>query len=322
MAELARSGLRCGGCGTEIAPALLACPACRQLVHAGELKRLAAEALASEERSDAAGALAAWRGALALLPPGTRQHETVAASVARWTAAAPAAPDARSTPAWVRRLGPIAVVAFGAWKLVGIAKLAPLLSVLASFGVYWQLWGWRFAAGFVAAIYVHELGHVVALRRAGIPASAPMFIPGIGAFVRMHSAPSDPRTDARVGLAGPVAGLAATLVLFGIATSTGAPLARALAHASAVVNLFNLVPIWSLDGSRGFAALVGWQRVGIALVTAGALATTNEGILWLVLIVAALRAFSPRVPEEPDHAAFGVFAGLVAGLTWVAFAAR
>ena len=55
-----------------------------------------------------------------------------------------------------------------------------------SLGVYWQLWGWKFALGFVLALYVHEMGHVAALRRYGVRASAPMFIPLLGAFVRLE----------------------------------------------------------------------------------------------------------------------------------------
>jgi len=323
MPEAARAPRSCAACGTELPEVLLACPACRQLVHAGELKRLAAEAGAAADRGDGAAALAAWRKALALLPPGTRQHGAVREEVARWSAAVPAAAHPpREAPPWAKRLGPVAVIALGAWKLLGVAKLGSVLSLLASFALYWQTWGWRFAAGFLGSIYLHELGHVVALRRAGIPCSAPMFVPGVGAYIRMHRAPPDARTDARVGLAGPAAGAAVALALYALARLMGSPLALALAHAGAVVNLFNLVPVWSLDGARGFSALTRAQRLGIVALTGGALYATNEGILWLVLIVAALRLLSSRAPERGDGGAFAGFAALVVALSALARWAR
>src|SRR5512133_3951693 len=111
----------------------------------------------------------------------------------------------------------------------------------------------------MASLYLHELGHVVALRRAGIPASPPMFIPGFGAYVRMHQAPADGHTDARVGLAGPLVGLAVAALCYALAAATGSSLLLAVAHAGAILNLFNLVPLWSLDGSRGFSPLTRGQ---------------------------------------------------------------
>ena len=64
--------------------------------------------------------------------------------------------------------------------------------------------GIGFGVGLIASIYVHEMGHVFALRLYGIRATAPMFVPGLGALVRLHQYPIDAREDARVGLAGPV----------------------------------------------------------------------------------------------------------------------
>lgn len=188
--------------------------------------------------------------------------------------------------------------------------------------MYWQSWGWKFAALFLGSIYLHELGHVAALRRAGIPASAPMFIPGLGAYVRMHRAPPDARTDARIGLAGPVVGAAVAVALYGVAALTGSGLLRAVAHAGAVVNLFNLTPVWSLDGARAFNALTQAQRFAIVALTGTALYLTDEGILWLVLVVGALRMLSPRAAERADQRAFATFAGLVVVLSLLAQHAR
>ena len=148
--------------------------------------------------------------------------------------------------------------------LLGLTKLNTLLSMLASIGVYWLLYGWKFGLGFVLSIYVHEMGHVTALARYGIPASAPMFIPGFGAFVRLKAYPASAGEDARVGLAGPLWGLGAAVACMGIGQATGSGLFTALARVGAWINMFNLIPIWQLDGGRGFRALTRQHRMLIA----------------------------------------------------------
>jgi len=86
--------------------------------------------------------------------------------------------------------------------LLGLTKLSTLGSMLAFLGVYWSMFGWKFALGFVLCIYVHEMGHVAELRRFGIAASAPMFIPGLGAFVSLKQLPANVMQDSRVGWPG------------------------------------------------------------------------------------------------------------------------
>src|SRR6202140_3907391 len=96
----------------------------------------------------------------------------------------------------------LVILTKGKLVLLGLTKLNTLLSMLVSIGFYWALYGWKFGLGFVLSIYVHEMGHVMALARYGIPASPPMLIPGFGAFVRLKAYPALPGEDARVGLAG------------------------------------------------------------------------------------------------------------------------
>src|SRR6266487_2072067 len=73
-----------------------------------------------------------------------------------------------------------AILAFLA-KAKAILLLLPKLKLLATFGsafvsiaAYSLLWGWPFAAGFVVLLFLHEIGHVIQLRREGVQASAPM----------------------------------------------------------------------------------------------------------------------------------------------------
>src|SRR5439155_26028416 len=103
-------------------------------------------------------------------------------------------------------------------------------------------------------------GHVSALRRYGIAATAPMFIPGFGALVRLKQYPASPAEDARVGLAGPLWGTLASVAFFATGLATHWPSLIAIARVGAWLNLFNLIPIWQLDGGRGFNALSRAQR--------------------------------------------------------------
>ncbi len=316
---------RCGGCGAELGPGLLSCPACHRLVHADELKRLAAAAEQAEAAGDLATARAQWRQAHDLLPPATRQAQSVADRIAALNRRLDGQPGsdpgvAAHRPAWVKALGPFGVVLFFAFTkgkllLLGLTKAGTLLSMLAAFGVYWTAWGWRFALGLVVSIYVHEMGHVAALRRYGIAASAPMFLPGVGAFVRMKQRPADPVEDARVGLAGPIWGLFAAVVCYGVFLLTGSPVWAAIARTGAWINLFNLLPLGTLDGGRGFAALSSAQRLGLALILGVAWGMTHDGLLALLGLVAAARSLVGTQTERSDGRTFVEFAGLVVALS-------
>src|SRR6185436_10027843 len=122
-------------------------------------------------------------------------------------------PDAVSTP---RRRGLIgSAIAIGALLLgklkflgllAGALKLKTFATMALTIGVYAAQSGVAFATGFVLLIFVHELGHVIQLRREGIPASAPVFIPFVGAFVAMRGLPRDAYVEAKVGIAGPILG--------------------------------------------------------------------------------------------------------------------
>ena len=324
----AARGTTCAGCGTELASTLLRCPACRRLVHANTLTRLAAEAEAHEAAGRRDEALALWRQALELLPADAAQVPTIQQRVGALAAAGgdrPAAP----APDFARRFGPVlGGLLLVLWKakflvvliltkakflLLGLTKMGTLLSMLAAAGVYWTLWGWKFALGIVGSIYVHEMGHVAALRRYGIKASAPMFIPGIGAVIRLRQHPATPGEDARVGLAGPLWGLGAALAAYGIYRATGSAIWGAIAHFGAWVNLFNLLPFWQLDGGRGFRALTRrqrWMATG-ALVAIWAL--TSEPLLVLLALAGAANALAAG-PDEPDTGALGAYVGLALAL--------
>jgi Zn-dependent protease len=173
----------------------------------------------------------------------------------------------------------------------------------------------------VFSIYIHEMGHVLTLREYGIPASAPMFIPGFGAFIRLKQLRITPIQDARVGLAGPIYGLGAAAFALAAGYVTGAKAWDAIAHFGAVINLFNLVPVWQLDGGRGFASQTRQQRL-LILVTAGVLWwVTGEVMLGLVTLGAGYRLFTKDPAAAPDNVGMAQFLGLLAALSAVAMLA-
>src|SRR5262249_35422736 len=132
--------------------------------------------------------------------------------------------------------------------LLGLTKLSTLTTMLGAMGVYWALYGWKFAVGLVLAIYIHEMGHVWELRRFGIAATAPVFIPGFGALVMLKQRPPTVGQDARVGLAGPIWGMVTACATLALFWATNAPIWAALTRFGAWINLFNLIPVWQLDG--------------------------------------------------------------------------
>lgn len=319
-------------CGTELTAARLVCPACHRLVHAEKLKGLAEQAEVSGRRGDQHAALAHWRASLELLPPDSRQFAAVSEHIAvlsRTAGAAPAAVPRSGRWKWLAALGPaglliwkfkflvVAVLSKGKLLLLGLTKAGTLASMFAAVGVYWTMWGLWFAVGVVLSIYIHEMGHVAALKRFGIQATAPMFVPGFGALIRMNNAQVTPRESARIGMAGPVWGLAAAIAALGAAHAGGGPIWLAIARTGAWINLFNLLPVWQLDGSRAFAALTRGHRWLAAAAVALAWMITGDGVVLLVLIVAGFRALTASVPVERDRGALAWYAFAAVGLAVV-----
>lgn len=316
----------CARCGTELGPSLLSCPACHALVHADTLRPLAATAASLEEEGKLVEARDAWTRARSLLPAGTQQHDTISARIAALTTRidqAPATPARTAVPAdapwWKRAWGAIATVVVLALSklkllLLGLTKIKTLFSMLAFFAIYWQIYGWSFALLFVLTIYVHEMGHIAAIRRLGIEASAPMFIPGFGALVLLRQHIDDPRIDARIGLAGPIWGFAAGLACFIVFRVTNVPVWGAITQATGWINLFNLIPVWQLDGSRGFHALTRTQRWMIVAACVAVFLVTHVGMLVLVALVGAYRALATTAAEAPDKTAFTTFVALIVAL--------
>jgi Zn-dependent protease len=143
--------------------------------------------------------------------------------------------------------------------LLKAAKFGPILKsgglMLVSVGAYALIFGWWYAVGFVLLMLVHEMGHYVAARRAGMNVGLPTFIPFLGAWIELKDQPLSVEHEARIAFAGPFAGTVGTIVVLGLALHFDSALLMALAYAGFFLNLFNLIPIAPFDGGRIVAIL-------------------------------------------------------------------
>ena len=218
----------------------------------------------------------------------------------------------RSEPLWRKLVAPLIALGLLLSKFKAVLLLLPKIKILATSGsmlvsivAYQLIFGWPFAVGFVLLLLVHEMGHVFQLRREGIEASAPMFIPFLGAVVAAKSMGDDAGAEARVGLAGPVLGSIACLIPLGIYLATGEEFWRALAYIGFFLNLFNLLPVLPLDGGRAMAALspTVWIAGMVALV--GLAIFFPNPILILILIFGGMETWRRwKGRNSPEALAF------------------
>jgi Zn-dependent protease len=227
---------------------------------------------------------------------------------------------------------PIAALGFLVWKFKAVAlavfKLkifATSASMLVSIAAYAWIWGWKFAVGFVLLLLVHELGHVIELKRQGVPASAPLFIPFLGAVVGMKQMPKDAWREARVALAGPILGSVGAAAVWAAGEALDSELLIAIAFIGFFLNLFNLLPIVPLDGGRAVAAIhpIFWA-VGLAGLVGLTIVAPNP-ILLLILVLGGLELWR-RWQERKDPAAAEYYRvapwqRVVTGVTYVGLAA-
>src|SRR5947209_970131 len=182
--------------------------------------------------------------------------------------------------------------------------------MLVSIAAYGLIWGLPFAAGFVLLLLIHETGHAIELRRKGIRASAPMFIPFLGAVISARSLGENALAEAQVGLAGPILGSLGAVACIPLWHATGNDLFRALAFTGFFLNLFNLIPVSPFDGGRAMAAMSPrlWLA-GVAVMVVAGLALHNVFVLVFALIGASSswqRWKSIRAGGEPAAAYYRV----------------
>jgi Zn-dependent protease len=216
--------------------------------------------------------------------------------------------------------------------LPNVKLLTTGATALVSVAAYSLFWGWEFAAGFVVLLFVHEMGHVIALRREGIRASAPMFIPFMGALITARSLGDNALAEARVGLAGPILGSLGAAAVAVVGKLSGSDMLIALAYVGFLINLFNLLPIVPLDGGRAMAAMAPWMWfLGFGALLVMLFTLPPNPILLVIVVIGGFslwRRWQQRKSGSLEQAAYYrvaprhrllvgiVYIGLAAGLAF------
>jgi Zn-dependent protease len=226
---------------------------------------------------------------------------------------------------------PIAAVGFLLWKLKFVFaaifkfKLFTVAgSMLVSIGAYALLWGWQFAVGFVLLLLVHELGHVFEARRQGLPASAPMFIPFLGALISLKKLPDNAWNEAKLAIAGPIVGGLGAAAVWAAGESADSDLLVALAFTGFFLNLFNMAPISPLDGGRIVAAIhPGLWLAGLAVLLGLTILAPNP-ILILILVLGGLESWRRwqhrKQPQSEAYYRVSPRRRVIVGVAYVAVA--
>jgi Zn-dependent protease len=144
-------------------------------------------------------------------------------------------------------------LAFGALKFGKVLTTGG--TMLVSIVVYAFVFGWGYAVGFVALIFVHEMGHYIAARQRGLDVGAPTFIPFLGAWIELKDIPHNAETEAYVGLGGPFVGTLGAFACYYLARELDSTLLLAVSYSGFFINLFNMIPLSPLDGGRITAVL-------------------------------------------------------------------
>ncbi len=285
------------------------------------------EELASRARQLAAiGQLQAareqWLAALKLLPTDSNQYRAVQREIEKLNLRI-SPPPARKTD-WKKRLGPLGILiaALAKYKTLALVLLTKgkfLISILAFVGLYWSLFGWWFAVGLTGSVLLHEMGHYIVVRRFGFAAQLPMFLPGLGAYVKWNGANVDASVRAQISLAGPLFGFLSGLIAYGIFLSTGHGVWLAVAQFAGWINLLNLIPISFFDGGSAMSALGAQGRLAVLLVTVVLFFMLHEYIFLFVALGTGYRLWKRDFPAEARQGIAYYFVALIVAngfLSW------
>jgi hypothetical protein len=314
----------CRKCGQALPLSALVCDQCRNLVHQEELERLSVSARIFEKHQQIQPARDNWIKALELLPADSLQSEWIRKHVQQLELAQKAMRPAEPENPWISRLGPFAAIAAALLKgktLLALFNFKFLISLAAFLAFYLKAYGIFFGLGFVALIVIHEMGHFIHIRLKGLPADMPVFLPGLGAYVRWEALGVTKETHAAVSLSGPMAGCIAAGACAALWKISGNGLWGGLLQVGSLLSILNLIPVWVLDGSKAADILDKSERWVLLIACIILWHYLGHGVFLFIAAGFGYRLFIRDFPETPNrfmtiyYVSLLVFSGV---LLWIA----
>jgi Zn-dependent protease len=313
---------KCVRCSGGTAAGLLACPRCHALVYRYELEQIASEAKALEDKADLFQARERWLTGIGLLPAKSNQAHWIRNHVLELEMSL--AEDASPKPEGalvrlIKRLGPVASLAvlFGKLKSVLVfVKFNFVFSLAAFVFFYWKALGVKYGIGIAMLVLTHEMGHYVEVKRRGLHADLPIFLPGLGAFVKWKAQGVPAEVRAAVSLAGPVFGAFSAAICAWLWWMTQEPVWAALASTAAWFNVFNLIPVSILDGAGVFPVLNAGGCIAIGTAGLALWQFSGEGVFLPLAAFAILPVINGSQKQEGSQKHnYGLTAGFAVVLT-------
>lgn len=193
----------------------------------------------------------------------------------------------------------------GSKLIPAIAKLGKGFKVMKvslaaiSFASYAYMFTWKFAAMIIVMLFVHESGHIWAMKQYGVKTKGIYFIPFVGGAAVAESEFPSRKAEVVIAIMGPIWGFALALVAGAVYYLTENPLFAAASSWMAMINLFNLLPINPLDGGRIFksVAFSVRSRLGFVFLVFGILASVlityyaKLGLFVFIIFIGSLDLF-------------------------------
>jgi len=158
------------------------------------------------------------------------------------------------------------------FKLFKSAKAVKVLLAGSALAGWSILFSWQFAVVIISVIVFHEYGHLWAMKRSGMKTKGMYLIPFVGG-VAVGDKASSHWQQVFIAMMGPVFGLAMSLAFFAAYLITENHFVGLVASISALVNVFNLLPVLPLDGGQVVKAMVFsgrsyWPYLGLMIISA------------------------------------------------------
>jgi Zn-dependent protease len=183
-------------------------------------------------------------------------------------------------------------------------KLAKILSTLLKGGKvikgtlfatsaasYTMIFGWKVAIMILLLLFLHEGGHLWAMKKRGMKTKGMYFIPFLGAAAVTEEEFPSREAENFVALMGPTVGLILSVLAYLVFALTGDLEFIAAAGWMAMINLINLLPIMPLDGGRvlrsisfSFGSWRGLLLTGVGMIIGAAILVKMGFWLFVILI--------------------------------------